>query len=223
MWIYLDGRYFFVLDGESIWEMEGEVGDDRSPMWDWCFDPVFGEVLLGEEEEFGESLFVREEAGGFGDFAKLSVEGFDGVSRVDDCPNALRELEELGEFPPFGFPLLEGVLVFRPIFHCLHECLESSFFGRSRVDGSEGLSKFLLVFVSDQFEGVSDHVNDALLQDCLGVHGCYCVAKSGEVISAADDNIFYPTVLDVSEYLGPKRGAFTLANPDTQEFLFPLS
>jgi len=62
--------------------------------------------------------------------------------------------------------------------------------------------KIVLVFINHIFEGITDLVEDAALDESLGKHGLHGLAEAGQAIHAGNEDVLDPTRLQIAQYPG---------------------
>ena len=89
----------FLLPGHPVGVIDRQLGMNDAPILPPS-RPFLRDVHYGEIQHFQQAVIRRKNRLGFGDLAKLAIEAFDGVGRVDQPANLLRELEIRAQIRP---------------------------------------------------------------------------------------------------------------------------
>ena len=114
----------FLLPGHPVAVIDRQLGVDDAPVLP-SSRPFLRNVHHGEIQHFQQVLIRRKNGFGFGDLAKLTIEALDGIGRIDQPANLLREFEICAQVCPV-FPLGSsdpGILVSPGFFKCVQGTL----------------------------------------------------------------------------------------------------
>lgn len=205
---------------ESPLEADGQLVAHPGPVGNG-HGPLFLDVHLGQIEQFAHRFGCREDRLVLGHLAQLAMVSFNGIVGIDQPANLAREVEEGREFSPVVFPGTNGGRIFvTPFLGQLEEVGFPFLPGLGLVDGPEILHELFLVGPGHVAQGVADLVDDAPLDNGLGIDGLDGVREPGEAIHTGDQDVFHAATLEVAQHTEPEIGAFaTVADPVAQHIL----
>ena len=62
-------------------------------------------------------------------------------------------------------------------------------------------------------------MNNTVLDLCTGINGSNCIAESGQVVCAGNEDVFYPAIPEAVQYSGSIAGALIFSAPHAQDIL----
>ena len=78
--------------------------------------PFFGDVVRSKVKHFKKGEIIGKNRFGFGDFSKLAVKGFNGISGINDSANLIWEFKESGNIGPMIDPGINGAGILKSPF-----------------------------------------------------------------------------------------------------------
>ena len=182
--------------------------------------PFLRDVHHGEIQHFQQAVIRRENRLGFGDLAKLAIETLNGIGRIDQPTNLLRELEIRAQirpvFPPgSGDP---GILLSPGFFKGIQGALGRRFIYCGINSFEIGHERFQIL-VGHIFARIAQLVDNAVLDVCLWKHCIDGVRKPSQVVCARDENVVDPSIFEAAEHHRPVLGALVFPDPHAQNVL----
>ena len=94
-----------VLFRDSVAVIDNQLCVDTAPVLTAAC-PFFCDVLHSQIKHFEKAVISRKYGLGFGDLLQLAIEAFNGIGRIDQLSQFLRELEICAEIRPVFVPRL---------------------------------------------------------------------------------------------------------------------
>ena len=185
--------------------------------------PLFRNVYHGQIQHFQQTVIRREYGFGFRHLAELPVEPLNCVGGIDQPADFLRAFEIGTQIRPVGAPGLGDLGVFLvPSFgENIQSILGSCFIHRCVYSLQIGHECFQIL-IADILTGISELVDDAVLDFRLGKHCFNGYGKTGQIICTSDEDILNASVSQAVENIGPIFGTLILANPHSKNILFAI-
>lgn len=77
----------------------------------------------------------------------------------------------------------------------------------------------LAVFPGDEFQGITDHVDNTELNEGVWKNGINGIGEAGKAVDTSNEKVGQAPILELGKDLKPEFGALGLLNPHAQEFL----
>ena len=152
--------------------------------------PLPRNVHHGQIQHFQQTVIRRKHGFCLGHLPKLTVEALDGIGRIDQTANLLGVLELGAEIRPVIPPGLRDFGVFLiPMFGKGIQSVQSRGLIHRGVDCLQVCHERLYVLVGYIFAGISELMDDAVLNLCLGEHRFNRCGKPSQIVRASDENI----------------------------------
>lgn len=185
--------------------------------------PLFRNVHHRQIQHFQQAVIRGEHGFGFGHLPKLTVEALYGVGGINQSPHLLRVLKVGAQVGPVLPPGLRYFRVFlipalrkgvqgsqrRGLIHGRIDCLQI---------GHQGFQ----VLVGDVLAGMTELMDDAVLDFRLGKYRFNCRRESSQIVRTGDENILHATVFEPIEYSSPEFGALVFADSHAQNIFLSV-
>ena len=183
----------------TVGEIDSHLGVDHTPVLASAC-PLFRNVHHRQIQHFQQAVIRGEHGFGFGHLPKLTVEALYGVGGINQSPHLLRVLKVGAQVGPVLPPGLRYFRVFlipalrkgvqgsqrRGLIHGRKTCLQI---------GHQGFQ----VLVGDVLAGITELMDDAVLDFRLGKHRFNCRRESSQIVRTGDENILHATVFEPIE------------------------
>jgi len=187
----------------AVAEINHQLHQDIAPILDRHCPAV--RDLHGDQIQLLEQRVVADKrAFRFCNLAKLTVEIFDCVGRIDHPPNLFGIFVHGGKLVPMIPPGFHARRIFRaPDAFQLVQRQQGGFLGRRFVDGLERSCERLNVLVRDISRGTADLMDDAALDFCLRISGGDGFRKAVQSVDRYQQNVRNAAIFQAVQHAQP--------------------
>ncbi len=191
-----------ILCKRSMLEDRHSVLEDNRKAIECCppiFDrhrPARSNITKRKIEQFQRGFICRKRAAIFNDLSQTHIRGFHCVGRIDDAADFFRISQERHEAFPVSVPrLTDRWILLIPLFSELRKPQFSIFARRNAIDFRQVGGNFFALFVADEIQRMSDHMDNAKLDLGFGKDGFNRFRKAFESINASDKDVTDSAIL----------------------------